>query len=288
MKAYYHIAAFLIIVVISIFFHTQDFRWIIDQWQNNPYYQHGFYVFIVTCLFGIYRLTQVEWGRLSSRSPFWFLPSTFWWVIAAILYWSGRAISSESFHYYLRTLAFLFMFRGLIGFWLRERVAKGFSFPIFYPVLAIPFPHFEQISMLLREATMYLSTLIFNIFGVASYDPQSGLIVRSVAFPIDQAFTGIESLILLVTFVVLIVYIFESREILQALVVSLVLPLAFIGCSVRVLVFLILGYFFNENIAKTYWDSWATPTFYLVAFLLIGLAWMALRYFIQRKYLKQG
>src|SRR3989344_4421101 len=101
MKAYHHIAAFLIIVAISIFFHTQDFQWIIEQWQLNPYYKHGFYVFIVSILFGIYRLTRVEWGRVSSRSPFWFLTSTFWWLIAAILYWSGRALSEESIHHYL-------------------------------------------------------------------------------------------------------------------------------------------------------------------------------------------
>ena len=287
MKAYYHIGAFLIIVVISIFFHAKDFQWIIQQWQSNPYYQHGFYVFIVSSLFCIYRVTQIEWGRLSSRSPFWFLPSLFWWLIAFILYWSGRAFIAQNIHHYLRTLAFLFMLRGLIGFWLRERVAKDLSFPIFYPILAIPFPHFEEISMLLRELTMRFSVWIFNLFGgFASYSEEQGLIIRTVSLPIDQAFTGIESLILLVTFIVLLVYIFEKREIIQVLIVALVLPLAFVGCSFRVLVFLILGNFFNENVAKIYWDYGSTPTFYLVAFSLIGISWIVLRRVIASKSLK--
>jgi len=130
---------------------------------------------------------------------------------------------------------------------------------------------------------MHLSTKVFNLFGVSAYSHESGLIIKSMAFPIDQAFTGIESLILLVTFVVLLVYVFESKELVQALVVILVLPLAFVGCVVRVLTFLVLGYSFSSNIASTYWSYWATPTFYLVSFLLIGITWALIHYLFKIK-----
>ncbi len=277
MKFFPNILALIIIAVITYFFHHDDFSWIYREWKTNSYYTHGMYVLIASILFAFYRITKIDWGRVAAKGPFWFLSATFWWLISAILYWSGKAINPEYIHHYLRMLAFFFMIRGYVSFLLRERVAKGFSFPIFYPVLAIPFPFFQQISATLRDGTMYVSTWFFNAVGISSYSSEGSLVVKSIVLPIDTAFTGIESLILLVTFIVLVVYIFEYRDLIKALVIGLVTPLAFLGCVVRVLVFLCLGYFKSEQSALWYWNAWSTPLFYIVSFIFIGTAWYFVR-----------
>lgn len=267
MKKNLSLIAFLSIIVISLFFHMQDFQWIVHEWRFNSYYTHGWYVLIASLLYAGYRYNHIDWDRVSSHGPFWFMAALFWWGISAILYWAGNAFNPDNIHHYLRTLAFLFMLRGLISFMLRERVAKAFSFPIFYPIFAIPFPFFDKISETLRDGTMYVSTWIFNMFGIA----------KSISLPIASTFTGIESLILLVTLVVLVVYVSHSRDIVKLLTTVCVLPLAFIGCCVRVLVFLGVGYGWSEEAALFYWNYGSTATFYIISFLLIGLAWYLIR-----------
>ena len=101
--------------------------------------------------------------------------------------------------------------------------------------------------------------------------------VGAIQLPIDPAFTGIESFILLFSLMVVLIYLFELRIPVKIIMLLLCLPLIFIGSVVRILTCILLAQYWSETATILYWNVYSTHTFYLASFLVIGFMWFVLK-----------
>ena len=277
MKIFFHLGIFIILLSLTYFLHGSDFKWLYNEWYTNSYYKHGFYMTLVALVFSVRQLFLVDWIKVLTKGSFWFLSALLWWVGAILLYWQGHRVVSENARHFFQLLAFLFLIKGYLSYLLRERGSAKFNFSLLYVALSVPIPYLSEVSLYLRKITFGASLYMSHLLNVSVETVDNILKVKGIQLPIDQAFTGIESFILLLSLIVVIIYLFELRTPVKVVMLALCLPLVFVGSVVRILLCILLAQYWSETATILYWNVYSTHVFYFSSFVAIGFIWFILR-----------
>ncbi len=277
MKIFFHLGVFIIIASLTYFLHRDDFKWVYQEWQANPHYKQGLYVAIVALVFSIRQLFLVDWIKVLTKGSFWFLSAVLWWALSGGLYWQASRELSENAQHFYQLLAFILLIKGYLSYLLKERASAKFNFSLFYLALAVPIPYMSALATILRKMTLDVTFYLSRFFSVTIETVDNVLKVNALTLPIDPYFTGIETLILLFSLMVVIIYLFELRMPVKIIMLVLCLPLIFIGSVTRVLVCVLFGAYWSETATILYWNVYSTHTFYLASFVAIGFIWFILK-----------
>ena len=277
MKIFFHLGVFIILISLTYFLHGDDFKWLYNEWHTHGYYKHGLYMTIVALVFSIRQLFLVDWIKVFTKGAFWFSFSILWWGGATALYLLSIRETAENTKHFFQLLAFLFLIKGYLSYLLRERGSAKFNFSLFYLALAIPLPYLSNSALYLKKITFDVALIVSRFLSIFVETADNILKVGAIQLPIDPAFTGIESFILLFSLVLVLIYLFELRTPVKVIMLLLCLPLIFIGSVVRILTCILLAQYWSETATILYWNVYSTHTFYLASFLVIGFMWFVLK-----------
>ena len=259
----------LIVAIMGAVVYYEPVLWLTNSWLQHSYYKHGF--FILAIAIGIIVSKVLRSKTVTGRNYIWIV----YLLISTVLYTSGVLLGSN----YLTTLPIFFTLLA-IAYILGEYVnVSKLTFPVLLPIIAIPLPFILEITSSLQIIIVYLSTGILSSIGFDIHSVGAEIVLPNARFVVGEPSSGIQSLIALVTLMVLAIYFTKTSLTRKIVLCFLTVPAAIFGNLMRVLVFLVVGYRYGQETAYNFWHNTANVIFFVFSLLLLLLLW----YFVGAK-----
>lgn len=196
------------------------------------------------------------------------------WITAAMLtgalaiYVFGRAydfISLEAAGFYGVAITFLyayFGFRPLLTAW----------FPLLYLGFIVPPPGWvvDSVTAPLKEFVSFAATSIVEAFGIPITREGVSLVVAQYQLLVEDACSGMNSLVGLVAISLFYVYLARNASWRYSVfLVSLIIPIAIFANIIRVVVLVLLTYFFGDAVAQGFLHKTAGLFLFATALILV-------------------
>lgn len=187
---------------------------------------------------------------------------------ALALYVFGRAydfISLETAGVYGVGLSMLY---ALVG---AQAMARCW-FPLLYLAFVIPPPNWvlDYLTAPLKEFVSYAATEPLQAMGVPLAREGVTIFVAQYQLLVEDACSGMNSLVGLVAISLLYIYLMHGSSWLYALAMtSLVIPIAIVANILRIVILILLTYFFGDNVAQGFSHMAAGFVLFTIALLLV-------------------
>jgi exosortase len=195
-----------------------------------------------------------------------------------VLYIAGHAfdfISLETAGLYGVALAMLHAYVGL-------RAMLTIWFPILYLAFIIPPPGWliDHMTVPLKEFVSYAATGVLQLCGIPIVREGVTLQIADYELLVEDACSGMNSLTGLIAISLFYIYLLRNASWRYALfLVCLVVPIAIIANIIRIIVLVLLTYFFGDGVAQGFLHMTAGIFLFATALGLVflidhGLSWM--------------
>jgi exosortase len=199
------------------------------------------------------------------------------------LYVFGRAydfISIETAGFYGVAVAAAYCYFGF-------RALLNISFPLFYLAFIIPPPGWlmNDLTVPLKAFVSLSSTSLLQLFGVPVMREGVALFIGQYQLLVEDACSGMNSLTGLIAISLFYIYLLRGASWRYSLLlVSLVIPIAVIANIIRIIILVLLTYFFGDGVAQSFLHLSAGMFLFALALALvflidhlISLLWVRLR-----------
>ena len=246
----------------GFFLYAEPAKWLVQSWQTNSYYQHGFLLLGVSIFIAVWKLTKTC-GPVGKNSWAYLLTASILLSIA------GDWLGSNTFKA-LPIFLILLSLAYLPGFRLPSHELR---FPILLPALAIPLPFLPEITAFLQFSMVQISTTILQFLGFKIHAEGALIHLSKGDVILGGPCSGIQSLISLVTLMVLAVYFTKITLKKKVLLCFFAIPIALMGNLIRILLFLIAGSYYNVEIVSARWHDVGNICFFVFSLLLMSGVW---------------
>ena len=245
-------------------------HWLYSAWNPSTDYEHGkMVVFIIIGLIA-YRFKEIR-ASLGIGS---------WWGLAAV------ALGCLFFVAAVRTIqpriavgGLPFIVWGIMLFLYGWRTAKLTAFPLFFILIAIPLPAFQQATTHLQLLATQLAHHGSALFGVETYTKGTTILpVHGDWKPLSIAHgcSGIRSLMALIMITATWAYVAKLVLWKRLLLFASALPLAIIGNALRVISIFVIAEHGDAQWASTTWHDWSGLLFFYPFSLMLLLGFHSL------------
>jgi len=261
----------VIILILLGLLYFNTVRWLVGSWIYNPYFSHGFIVLAVSAYFAykVCKKTSFEL-EVDVRGLYVLAPSLIVHTLATV--WDIVCISAVS----LLTAVY-----GLILTLYGVRAAKQMTFPIFFMILAVPFPIYgltNQLEVLSAQASVSL----VSFFGIEASNVGAEIHLKTCSFVVGAPCSGIRSIISLLTVAVLYVYIVQDELWVKFVLVALATFLAFFANVLRISSILAIAELYGRDAALGYFHYASDLVLFVTAVVTLILLRRCLKWLISR------
>ena len=189
-------------------------------------------------------------------------------ALALALYIFGRAydyISLEVLGFYGVCVAFLHAYFGMAPLF------KNW-FPLFYLGFIVPPPGWfiDQITAPLKEFVSFAATGAIEMMGIPITREGVTLFVAQYQLLVEDACSGMNSLVGLIAISLFYIYLLRNASWRYSLVLlCLVIPIAIIANIIRIIVLVLLTYFFGDAVAQGFLHNLAGLFLFATALMLV-------------------
>ncbi len=253
----------LLLTVIPTLVATASESWTQEQGVHGP-------LVLATAIWLVWR----RWDEIvAEAAPGSLLLSFATLVVAAATYTFGRAFNFLMIEVAALLLALLAVAYALVG----ARVLRRLWFPIVYLLFLIPLP-----GWVLNSATqplkIFVSDVTTSLLSAVGYPiAQTGvtLYIAQYQLLVEDACAGLNSIISLTAVGLFYIYLLHNASWRYSLLLLLfVLPIAIAANVVRVIILVLITYYFGDEAAQGYLhDSAGIVTFVSALLLIFGLDW---------------
>ena len=250
------------LLVIILYFPT--FHMFIYDWQTDDNYSHGFLVpFIVAYL---------VWTKRQELQRFQPTPANLGLVVLLLglgIYLIGT-IGAE---WFLKRSSLIVVLAGLIFYLYGKEYLKALLFPLIFLIFMVPLPAivYTAIAFKLQLFVSFISAKLISFAGVAVYRSGNILEVSSGPLAVEEACSGMRSIMALLALSSLFAYIMYRSRLKQWILVAFALPIAVVTNILRVTATGILAHHFGREVAEgILHDSFGWFVF-VIAFILLFL-----------------
>lgn len=202
-------------------------------------------------------------------------PSSPWLTALGMLasfaaYVFGRAyefISVEAAGLYGFCVTILYAFVGL------RAVLKNW-FPLFYLAFAIPLPvwFIDDITAPLKIFVSYAATSILSAIGIPIFREGVTLIVAQYNLLVEDACSGLNSLIGLTAIGLFYVYLLRRASwVYSAFLTLMLIPIAILANIIRIMILVLLTYYFGNAVGQGFLHEMAGMVLFATALMLVFL-----------------
>lgn len=243
---------------------------LIESWWQDPNYGHGFLVPV----FSGYVLWK-QWDSLSEIAP---KPSNVGLLVmlSAIGLLLLGSLGAELF---TSRVSLLILIAGIVLFLSGWRMLKAISFALGFLILMIPIPViiYNQITFPLQLIASRFATFWLQLLNVPVLREGNLIILPNYTLEVVDACSGIRSLMTLITLAVAYGYLVEPRRWLRWFMVILMVPIAIVSNSIRILGAGFLTYHFGPSMAEGFFHEFSGWVIFIAALLLMFACHWALR-----------
>lgn len=245
---------------------------LVRQWYSDPDYSHGFLVPVFSGYL-IYK-RRAELKTIPSEPNSWGL---------AILLFSFALLflGSLGAELFLSRVAFLGTVFGLLIFLRGFRLVRALAFPLAFLALMIPFPAiiYNQIVFPLQlVASRFAAGCLTQSHVMPVLREGNLLILPNYTLEVVEACSGIRSLMSLITVALAYSYLFESRKIIRALLVLLMIPIAVVSNGMRVMGAALVTYFWTPKAAEGFLHTFSGMVIFFAATIMILICHSILKF----------
>lgn len=215
---------------------------LVQTWLNSEDYSHGFFI-IPICFYFIWQKKEIfkEVSRNNSQKGIiWVALSLF--VYLAVYF--GEILT-------LASLSMLVVLAGAVVYLWNFVVLKRLAFIFLLMLFMIPVPEqiYSAMTIHLQLFVTKISVAIATHLGVPIYQEGNVINIPNQTLQVVKACSGIRSLMTLLTLSAVLGYVTLKSNFLRGLLLISALPTAIIVNVVRVLIMVVVFYYFNYDLA---------------------------------------
>lgn len=241
---------------------------LVGNWWTNPNYGHGF---LVPVFAGF-----VLWKERERISAIPLKPANFGLLVmvGAIGLLLFGSLGAELF---TSRFSLLVLIGGMVLFLAGWGMLKAVSFPLGFLILMIPFPAiiFNQITFPLQLLASRLATSVLQLINVPVLREGNLIILPNYTLEVVDACSGIRSLMTLITLAVAYGYLVEKKIWVRWLLVVIMIPIAIVSNSIRIVGAGLLTYHFGPRMAEGFFHEFSGWVIFVAAlFLMFACHWV--------------
>ncbi len=250
--------------ILFLLLYSPTFSMFIYDWSNDDNYSHGFLVpFIVGYL---------VWTKKDELRKLVPKPSNIGLVVLFIglsIYIVGT-IGAE---WFLRRSSLIIVLGGMILYLYGKHYFRVLLFPLIFLMFMIPLPAiiYKGIAFQLQLFVSFVSAKLIAFFGVSVYLNGNIIEVSSGPLAVEEACSGMRSIMALLALSALFAYIAYRSRLKQGIIVAFALPVAVVTNIIRVSTTGTMAHYFGHEAAEgILHDSFGWIVF-VIAFILLFL-----------------
>jgi exosortase len=241
---------------------------LVAQWWNEPEYSHGFLVPIVS---GYLAWSKRDVLRATPVGPgYWGLGLM---AFALVVYITGN-VGADLF---LQRVSLILMVAGGLLYVTGWAMLRALLFPLAFLLLMIPLPGiiFNSIAFPLQLLAAQVASAVMEAGGVPVFREGNVMHLAAASLDVEEACSGIRSLLSLTTLGVLYTYLIHSSWTPRVLLMLAVVPIAIAANVFRVSVTGLLAHYVSVDTALGVFHTAGGWSVFLIATaLLLGVSWL--------------
>jgi exosortase len=241
---------------------------LVAQWWNEPEYSHGFLVPIVS---GYLAWSKRDVLRATVVGPgYWGLGLM---AFALVVYITGN-VGADLF---LQRVSLILMVAGGLLYVTGWAMLRALLFPLAFLLLMIPLPGiiFNSIAFPLQLLAAQVASAVMEAGGVPVFREGNVMHLAAASLDVEEACSGIRSLLSLTTLGVLYTYLIHSSWTPRVLLMLAVVPIAIAANVFRVSVTGLLAHYVSVDTALGVFHTAGGWSVFLIATaLLLGVSWL--------------
>jgi exosortase len=240
------------------------------DWWSDPNYGHGFLVPVFSGF--------VLWRERERLAKVAVKPANFGFLVmlGAVGILMVGSLGAELFS---TRFSFLVMLGGIVLFLAGWRMLRAVIFPLGFLILMIPIPVliYNQITFPLQLLASRFATFWLQLLNVPVLREGNLIILPNYTLEVVDACSGIRSLMTLITLAVAYGYLVGDKRWLRWLMVAIMVPIAIVSNSIRILGAGILTYHFGPRMAEGFFHEFSGWVIFVAALLLMFACHWVLR-----------
>lgn len=215
---------------------------LVTQWYNEEEYSHGFLVPAIALGLVWYKRDQLK--DIPIRPAYTGLLM----MAGSVVVYAVGIIGADLF---LQRISLVSMVTGATLYVTGWKMTRAVSFPIAYLLLMIPLPGiiFNSIAFPLQLFAAEIATETMQMCAIPVFREGNVMHLADTSLDVEEACSGIRSLISLTALGVLYAYITESRWLPRLLLVAMIAPIAVVANVFRVTVTGLLAHYVSVDTA---------------------------------------
>lgn len=258
------VAASLLLLYSTILKH------LVANWWTDPNYGHGFLV----PLFAAY----VLWRKRRELSEIRLKPANFGLpvMIGAVGLLLLGSLAAELF---TTRFSLLVLIAGMVLFLAGWSMLKAVSFPLSFLLLMIPLPViiYNQVTFPLQLMASRFAAFWLQLVNIPVLREGNLIVLPNYTLEVVDACSGIRSLMTLITLAIAYGYLLESKRWIRWLLIAVMVPIAIVSNSIRILGTGLLTYHFGPRMAEGFFHEFSGWVIFVAALLLMFACHWVLR-----------
>lgn len=236
-------------------------QWILDENAYTPW------LLALALLLLSVRAYQIDRSQTRASAG----GALLWWAVGAPLYAVGRSQQIDL----LTLLACIILLVAVVLGWGGRQALARLRFPISFMLFALPFPGWV-IDRLTSPLKVWISQGAETLLYALGYPVARSGVVLSLGpyrLLVADACTGLHSLIFLAALGLLYMHLTGPRQRWHhALLVAMLVPVSLLANGIRVVVLLLVTYYWGDAVGQAFWHDVAGLVLYVSAFGLLVLS----------------
>jgi len=254
------VAAFLVVGLGLAFLYRAPAGFVWAAWQGDPYYSHGFAVFLFAAGLATWRLWKA--GAAPESVPAWALVGV---PVALAAYLLGFLRGDA----YVLSWSALLLAGGIAlatGGLARLRLLAA---PLLLAALTLPTPWTLEAGVWLQGIATRAATGVLTLFGVSLHAGVTSLSAGGLDFEVTPACSGIQSAVSLLAVAACIATLFSMSDARRRVVLGAAIPLALLLNVARLVAVVLIGLAWGQGAAEGFFHGASSALIFVVETLIL-------------------
>lgn len=248
------------------FVFNRTFIWLINSWLHNPFYTHGLIIVGICLLLLVYNGFKIKKIRLNLNK------SILLFIIALIFAIAGAYYRFQ----YLIALAYSFFCVAITRNCVDRVYIHYVQIPLLLMILVYPLPFQYEISgffaFLTTKVAVFILSICFSSIIVNGIDIT---IPPDVQFSIGLNCGGANSILALITIVIIWLLVFKNKPTITYILIACVLPMGFFTNVFRIIGIFLIAKMAGMDAAEAAWHDFSGYFFHIVSLSGMFLIWLS-------------
>jgi len=254
--------AIICITLIVLYYPTFHMFWY--DWSYDDNYSHGFLVPIIVAY-----LVWTKKDQLQTLAP----NPSFWGLLLLLFGLSTYLVGTIGAEWFLKRSSLIIVISGVVLYLYGKAYFRLLLFPIVFLMFMVPLPAiiYSAIAFKLQLFVSIISTKLIALAGIPIFREGNILYVSSGPLAVEEACSGMRSIMALLALSALFAYLMYSSRLKQWILVISALPIAVITNIIRVTTTGIVAHYWGKAFAEGILHESFGWLVFVIAFVLLFL-----------------